>query len=256
MSSLIRYTFTFLGGAIFPYLFGKSLAEKKYFSAGFSILGGLTMFFVNGMKTWLYLYVFALSIISISYFAKENIKRITIFVEIMLIILILFSIAIYRLYDLVDIVGQVGRVIIIPNNIGFNSIKFFQDKELLFLRESIFRFISDSPYPGGSDFYINYGRYSTIDSSRANNGLWGDAYKNFGIFGIIFYPFLIGGALHLVEKNFRLQPIGLVVFIFFMFIWTSVNTSYFTWLVTGGVFIIIILAKFYGKKPRLRKKSS
>ena len=245
MNTLSRYTFTILGGAGFPYLFARNFAYKKYLFASLCFLGGVLLFFINGMKTWLYLYFFAIAIINICNIDKENLKAIILHTEIMMCLLVIISVVFFKMFNLVDIVGQVGRVIIIPNWIGFKSIDFFQHNEFLFLRESIFRFLFDSPYQGGSDFFINYGANSTITSSRANNGLWGDAYRNFGIFGIIIYPFLISWVFRIVEINLREYPIRFVIYVFFLIIWTSVNASFFTWLLTGGVLIVVFFSKVY-----------
>ena len=97
----------------------------------------------------------------------------------------------YTKFGIIDFLSQIGRVTCIPNGIGFRSINFFRDNEFLYLRESILRHFFETPYVGGSDFYIDNGINRTINSARSNNGLWGDAFRNFGIIGIILYPILI-----------------------------------------------------------------
>ena len=162
-------------------------------------------------------------------------------------VLCLLSVFVYDQYKSVDLLSQTGRVLIIPNNIGFKSIDFFEKNELLYLRESILRYVFPTPYSGGSDFYINYGSRHTLTSSRANNGLWGDAFRNFGFLGMLIYPFMIAKIINIVETNARNQDMHLKIFVVFLMIWGSVNVSFFTWLITGGVVVIVLLQKIYKK---------
>ena len=146
-----------------------------------------------------------------------------------------------------DLLSQFGRVFCIPSGIGFKSINFFRqpDNPYLFLRESILRNIFESPYPGGSDFYINYGSEITISSGRANNGLWGDAFRNFGIAGILIYPFFISRVLASIARSVKHKRFRFQIIVIFQAIWNAVNVSFFTWLVTGGIIVLLILRDFF-----------
>ena len=84
-----------------------------------------------------------------------------------------------------------------------------------------------------------------MSSGRANNGLWGDAFRNFGIVGTMIYPFFISRVLASVarsvnHKNFRFQ-----IIVVFLAIWNAVNVSFFTWLITGGIVVLLIFSDFF-----------
>lgn len=245
MPTIIAYLFAFLGSTIFPYLFAKYIDEKKYIHSFVCFLCGILLFFINGMKTWLFLYLFCVGILFIIKVGKGKFFCTYFLFELGLLLLIVFSVFMYDRFNVIDFISQVGRVMVVPNDIGYTFIDFFKQAEspYLFLRESIFRGLFETPYAGGSDFFILHGANATISSARANNGLWGDAYRNFGIFGIFVYPFLIAKVYNLVEINSRHMKPTLRLFALFMVLWSSINNSFFTWLLTGGVFVIILLEK-------------
>ena len=247
MPKVLNYIFMLLGGVIFPYLFARYLAIRKISLAIISCVFGIILFFINGMKTWLFLYIIAIGIFLICKFGQSKANYISYLFIISITVLCLLSVFVYDQYKSVDLLSQTGRVLIIPNNIGFKSIDFFEKNELLYLRESILRYVFPTPYSGGSDFYINYGSRHTLTSSRANNGLWGDAFRNFGFLGMLIYPFMIAKIINIVETNARNQDMHLKIFVVFLMIWGSVNVSFFTWLITGGVVVIVLLQKIYKK---------
>ncbi len=251
LPTILNYLFMFIGGTAFPYLFARSISKKKLFRAFISLFFGIILFFVNGMKTWLLLYPLYIGIALLCKFSREDDRRLEILIDLLFLFLVLICVGLYSLTGRYDLMSQFARVTAIPSNIGFRSVKFFKENELLYLRESILRGIWKTPYKGGSDFYINYGADSTITSSRANNGLWGDAFRNFGAVGMLVYPVLIGGIFRIIEVNCREQKDELRVFVLFLALWSSINTSYFTWLLTGGVIVIVAMAKIDKAEKRL-----
>lgn len=206
------------------------------------------------MKTWLLLYPLAIGIMIINRFSKGSDNRLDYLIDLLFMLLPMLCVFVYEWTGAFDLLSQFARVTVIPNNIGFKSIDFFKDNELLYLRESVLRGLLHSPYEGGSDFYINYGANSTLTSSRANNGLWGDAFRNFGILGTLIYPFLIGYVFHVVEMNCRNERMGLRLFILFLILWSAINTSFFTWLLTGGVIVIVAMAKIDSTNKNVQYK--
>lgn len=245
MPTIVAYLFAFLGSTIFPYLFAKYLVEKKYIYSVICFACGILLFFVNGMKTWLFLYLFYFGIALIIKIGKEKTFRTYIMFELMILLLIMFSVFVYERYSIIDLIAQIARVTVVPNDIGYTFVEFFKQSEnpYLFLRESIMRSFFETPYPGGSDFFVTNGVNASVSSARANNGLWGDAYRNFGIFGIMIYPFIIAKIYRIVELNGRHMNPTLRLFVLFMLLWSSINNSFFTWLLTGGVFVVILFEK-------------
>lgn len=242
MPTLMGYVFFICGGVIIPYLFAR-YAEKQYSKGMFlCFVLGYIMYSINGMKTWLFMYLIIWGFIKLIKKTKYNWYNVSFFI-ICGSVVVCFLAIISGKFGVIDYVSQVARILAVPNSIGFRSLSFFQDNELLYLRESILRLFFDTPYFGGSDFYMDYGTNSGVTSSRSNNGLWGDAYRNFGAIGILIYPVIIAKILSIVHYNSLNFDASLQFVISFMMIWNSINISFFTWLVSGGVFIILIILK-------------
>ena len=257
MPTLLGYVFMLLGGVILPYLFARFLNEKKVLYIIVSFICGFLLYSINGMKTWIFLYLFAIILVVLCDLSKNNIKTICYAIIIGLCFLLIICVAFYIKAGKVDFLSQFGRIFCIPNGIGFRSITFFKKNEVLLLRESILRNIFETPYPGGSDFFIDYGANRTLTSARSNNGLWGDAFRNFGLIGIIVYPVIIGKVLDVIRISLNGLNLKFQIFVMFLMIWNSVNISFFTWLLTGGVIIVYLRNNFFAKEDlKYRKKFS
>ncbi|MBR4235540.1 MAG: hypothetical protein IKR85_05690 [Clostridia bacterium] len=252
LPSIINYVFMFLGGTVFPYFAARYLDKKRYLLALLSLIFGLLLFFVNGMKTWLLLYVFIVVIYILHRFTAGSYLKFFYTFESFVILLMVLCVVLYNAFGEVAYLSQFSRIILVPSSIGYKSIGFFRENELLLLRESILRVFFQSPYPGGSDFYINYGRRITLTSSRANNGLWGDAYRNFGFLSLLFYPYAFSRIINIVISNSRDESERFVIFIMLFLVWQAINASFFTWLLTGGVIITILLLKIYRANKEVR----
>ncbi len=245
LPSVINYLYLMLGNTIIPFLFAKFLMNKRIKLALLSLVSGILLFFSNGMKTWLLLYVIGIGIFLCARLLKNNYKSIVLIVEFFFCAVIVLAIIILYVLNNNFLVGQLGRILVMPPNIGFKSISFFTDPEheLLFLRESILKFFFEAPYPGGSDFYINYGTNITVNSARANNGLWGDAFRNFGFWGMTFYPIMLLLVFKIVVNSMKNQNLNVQLFIVLLLVWSSINSSFFTWLLTGGIILLVLLLK-------------
>lgn len=245
MPSFLAYPFMIFGGTILPYMFAYCIDHKKYHYAALFLTAGILLFFTNGMKTWLFMYLFVIGIFIVDKLSKESTRYLSLFIVSTFIIITILCCYMFFSHGKVDSIAQFGRVTLIPNNIGFKSIKFFlnPEHEFLYLRESLLRGLFNTPYDGGSDFYINYGTGSTLTSSRANNGLWGDSFRNFGLLGMVIYPLLITKVFRLFEINSIHLNFRLRIALMFILLWHSVNVTFFAWLLTGGTLFLWIILK-------------
>ncbi len=246
MPTMLAYVFMILGGVMFPYLFVRFFSEKKIIFSIICLIVGLLLFSVNGMKTWLFLYLFGFLLSILCFALKKKRFLISICINVGIIIVTFACAHVYLTTKNVTLLSQFGRVVCIPNAIGFRSIIFFSGSEnpFLFLRESILRFFFETPYPGGSDFYLDYGAESTINSARANNGLWGDAFRNFGLIGMVLYPFMFAKVFSILVDDLDETNNALAIFAIFLVVWNAVNVSFFTWLLTGGVIVLLLVHNF------------
>ena len=259
MPTLLSYALTILGGVVFPYLFARFLNERRRIYAFIAFVIGFSLYSINGMKTWLFLYAFALLLYFLCDLLKDDYLHICYMIIIGLCVLLVLCAVTYLYFEKVDFLSQFGRIFCIPNGIGFKSITFFKTNQRLYLRESILRSIFPSPYAGGSDFYIDYGANRTLTSARSNNGLWGDAYRNFGLIGIFIYPILTAKVINYLNYTLRGLNLKFSIFVLFLAIWNAVNISFFTWLLSGGAIILIVFNYFFwgeDKKYRIIKNET
>lgn len=247
MPAIVNYLFYFFGGTIIPYCFAFFLAYKKRLYAISSLFLGIMIFSINGMKTWLLVYALILGVFV--GFGLNN-KKINLYIIGGFILLTVGSIYLYSNKEDINLMAILGRVYYIPSRIGYNYIDFFDKNEFLYLRESILKFFFDSPYPVHSAFYIVDGAGSDVSTSRANNGLWGDAYGNFGIVGMLVYPFMLCYIMSLLKRSMRGMDPRLVTSIVILALWISVNSSFFVWLITGGVLLLLFINEVTVKSYR------
>lgn len=256
ISPLLNYPYMIIGGSVLPFIFAKYYSKRKYWYAAGTFACGILLFFINGMKTWIMIYVVAAGIAVLwkSNALKDGWKQCLV-IDVLFLWVAAVCVALYDLTGKYGLLAEFSRVVLIPNSIGFTSVDFFRKNELLYLRESVLRAFLKSPYPGGSDFYMYHGADVTATTGRANNGLWGDAFRNFGIVGMLIYPFLISKVFNLVEKSSRGFSLSFRVFVLFLILWAAVNTSFFTWLLTDGVIVILLLIKLDASKKRYLTES-
>jgi hypothetical protein len=196
------------------------------------------MFSINGMKTWLIIYFLIIGVFVIYKFDKSKVIS---FILLFLTVFLIYSLWSYKDHKDVNMMFLVRRIIYIPSQLGYNYITFFDKNEYLYLRESILRHIFQSPYPVSSDFYIVGENTDVLTGIRANNGMWGDAYANFAYVGMLIYPFALIFVMNYLMRLMSGENERLLVSIAFILLWSVLNISFFTWLLTGGVLVIMLV---------------
>ena len=136
---------------------------------------------------------------------------------------------------------------ILPGEINYYYLDYFRDKELLFLRESILKNFFESPYSPWSPVQISKQFMKAAYYHNATNGLIGDYYSNFGLTGLFIYPLLISFCFYTLRYFLRGFNVLICVVISFILMWMLVNTSFFTWLMTGGYLIYLVILFMYKK---------
>lgn len=242
----IRYLLSLVGGTLLPYYFGYFLSKRSYTLTCLALFGGILVFSINGMKTWLLVYLL-IFLVFLSY--RFNGQHVITYILIFMCLWIPISIFQYDQTGRFNLLALLGRTIYIPSQIGYDYIDFFDANEYLYLRESLLRFFFRSPYPFGSSYFIVGGYATTATTAQANNGLWGDAYANFGFLGLLIYPGLLGLVIHGYRKAMEGYDERLSVAVLFSLLWTAISNSLFTWLLTGGVFVVVLISRV-GRKAQ------
>lgn len=245
MPVYFRYMLPFMGTISLPLCVMEYLNRKKYIFLGLTLLVGLMLFSINGMKTWLFVYFVVFAVYNVTKKEYNNysiINRILTLFIIGSIVGYIFSV--YYKNNVIS--GNIHRMTIAVPEISYYFIDYFIDKEPLLLRGSILRHLLQYPYSIPIEFQIG-GLYMGNFANRANNGLLGDAYSNFKFFGVISYPFLYTLVFKILQIVLHRYDYKTNYFMLFVLIWASMNTSFFTWLLTGGVIMVCFIYYFNSK---------
>lgn len=145
----------------------------------------------------------------------------------------------------------IRRVMFIPIRLDYCYYDFFQQSlhPYDFFQQSVLRrigFVSQYTIPipnliGG----LYMGSYST----SANNGLFSDAYSNFGILGLILMPIAICFILRIMEACAQGLHPAITVAVIIVTAMSLMSSAFFTALLTHGVIINCIILYFLPRKP-------
>ncbi len=251
LSTIDSYLLSWNATVIFPWLFLISLNTKKYIRCILILVFALMMFAINGMKTWLVLYAIIIALVFIT--KKHDLNKSMNIITLGLTSLIIISLFAFKIDGQYNMLGMLDRSIILPGEINYYYLDFFSKHEFLYLRESIFKVFATSPYIPKSSVQISMINMSNAYYHNATNGLIGDYYGNFGIFGIIIYPFMIIATYIVLIKSTKGYDIAVKSVIFFILMWLLINTSFFTWLMTGG-YLLYLLVLYLNKKIYIKLK--
>ncbi len=246
VSTIDNYLLSWNGTVILPWCFLIAFKEEKYPKAFISLILAFIMFLINGLKTWLVMYA-VVAVFLVLLHKKNDYDYAIRNVINGLSIIVIISVIIFRKTGNYVLAALIDRTIILPGEINYYYIDFFSDNEFLYLRESIFKVFAKSPYSPKSSIQISQTYMSAAEYHNATNGLVGDIYGNFGMLGIIIYPFII--IIAFILLNYMLSSFDKEVscVVIFILMWLLVNTSFFTWLMTGGYFLYIVILWFYRK---------
>lgn len=244
------YLLSWNGTVILPWCFLVSLKRKKYFNALIAVLAAMFMFLINGLKTWVIIYLIVFLFCYLLRSEKKTLDYAINLVQLGLALLIVGSLLYYSYSGSIEVVGLLDRSVILPGEVNYFYLDFFNNHELLYLRESILKSISSSPYSPWSAVQISQTYMQNAFYHNATNGMIGDFYGNFGIFGILSYPFGILGCFYFLNSSLEKFDRTISAVVSFILMWMLINTSFFTWIMTGG-FAIYLAILFMYKKIRI-----
>ena len=247
--SIVLYILRFTSGVFLPYFFARFLMTRIYPLAAASAIFGLLMYGIDGLKTTLVMYAVILYIFitvsAVKRAGRHKSSIINIFITIMTAVMIICYL-VYKRTDDLNFNTELYRIFVIPSSIADNYYNFIHDGEPLLLRESIMRYFFDSPYHTS----INYLVTDKQDGAIANTGMYGDAYANFKMGGVVVYPVIYTAVLYLWQKLTNSEVSAYSIAIGFIMIWNTMNLSFFTWLLTGGVIVFMAITYLFVTKNR------
>lgn len=235
MFAIIGYLIS-AANTILPIIFIYFLIQKKKFAAILIAFIILLNFGIAGGKSVILLLFIAL----IGYFLVKSLEKAVFFVWGFLS-LVVISILEFNIFNtILSSFFVTYRTLFLTSRINFVYYDFFSTREFDYFRQSILKWSGyESPYTENIAFVI--GNYALGENGgRANNGLFSDAYSNFGSIGMIIFPFIVVIILKFIERSTKGLDERLL---FIVTVATSMNLlslTFSTALMTGGLLIMII----------------
>lgn len=151
----------------------------------------------------------------------------------------------------------IRRLFLLTGYLQYAYYDFFKDGPKDLMRQSIIGKLGfSSPYTQPIPLLI--GNHYYVRGSHANNGLFSDAYSNFGIWGIIILPVFIVLALKLLDKTSEGLSSGICLGLIIVSSYTLLSSSFFTVMLTHGFLlgciIIYVIPRFSSNVMRNQKE--
>ncbi len=241
MNTLESYLFCWTSSLIIPFCLSVHAVNKKWIFVVIDVLLGLMSYAIYGNKSMFFQLLAVFGLLVLKYFNVEK-RTGDMITGFCLVVPILSGLAENLLNQRMPI-ALCQRMFFIPAEAHFYYYDFFQTNPLLFLRQSVLRFFFRNPLPDiasiliGSDIKYNLtGNYNNL-----NNGLFSDAYQNFGCIGVLIYPVVMVWLLNILCKAIRdYDPviknsllIGSILYL--------LSAYLFSWILTGGYLVTLIM---------------
>lgn len=243
---LAGYLFNWLAYIVNPIFFALFLVKRKWILVGVIIFLQILLFSVSGVKAFLFAIPFVLMLMWI-----VTRKNPVFWMAMGLIVIILAGMVSYWLIGDIWVSSLfTRRALLTPAQLSFFYYDFFSNHDYTFLSQHrVFRNFSDYPYELNPPHLIG-DVYFDRPEMGANNGIYADAYMNFGFIGFIFWAFLLTIILKLVDsfsKNKKMTVTIAAIAIPTMFL---TNSALLTSLLTHGLLLSLIILYLLSKEKK------
>ncbi|MDD5606518.1 MAG: oligosaccharide repeat unit polymerase [Candidatus Pacebacteria bacterium] len=231
------YLFNWLAYIINPIFFALFLAKKKWVLVGLIVFLQALLFSVTGLKAFLFVLPFVLVLMWIV--ARKNPLA---WIALGLMGGILLGMVSYWVIDDLWTTSLFARrALLVPAQLSFFYYDFFSENGPTFLSQHrVFRNFIDYPYHLNPPHLIGE-VYFNSPETNANNGVYADAYMNFGFIGFALWAFLLTIILKLVDSFSRHQKITVTIAAIAMPSLFLTNSAFLTCLITHGLLLSLII---------------
>ena len=134
------------------------------------------------------------------------------------------------------------RLIFIPSQIQYQYYDYFSINEKMYFAEGLIGKVLGLENRFGEDVAFMIGRLYSPDggTSHSNVNVFGDAYYNLGLFGMIFISLVLGIVLS-VYNAFRRVGDAFVVSSISYILFSLADTGLLTTILTGGLLLNLLL---------------
>ena len=232
--TILRYLF-YGSTMAFPIVVIYTLNARNMLLASIASICQILAFFVDGRKVTLFMLI--LTVAGYLFIKNFNVRLIP-FGSFGLILIGCLEKWILHTNFFINYI--VRRLYILPAYLQYAYYDYFSSNQKDFFRQSIIGRIGfTSPYDSQIPNVVGMQYYG---GSYANNGLFADAYANFGFLGAVLFPFLIVWALKLLDRCCGKLSMGVCMGIIFSLSSALLSSSFFTVMLTHGYLICCIIA--------------
>lgn len=220
---------------VFPVIIVYGLNKKKRILALAATICQLLAFFADGRKST----IFVLIATILGYYFIHNLTARMIPAIMMGVTVIGFIEKIcIGTENFINLVAR--RLFLVTAYLQYAYFDFFSNNVKDYFRQSIVgRLGFSSPYT--KDIPTLVGGQYYVNNSYANNGLFADAYSNFGALGVVVLPILIVCALKLLDRVCEGLTSGICMGIIIVSAYTLLSSSFFTVMLTHGFLLGCII---------------
>ena len=238
------YLFNWWAYIVGPVFFAIFLNEKKWFFLSLVVFLQILLFSVTGNKGFLFTLPFVLVLMWV-----VPLKNPAAWFSVGLTGMILLGMLSYWLVNdkwISSIFGR--RVLLVPAQLSFFYYDFFSKNGPLFLSQHrIFRNFIDYPYHLSPPHLIGE-VYFNHPQTAANNGIYGDAFMNFGFAGFILWSIFLATILRLIDIFSKNKDIKITVAAIAMPAIFLINSALLTSLLTHGLLLTLLLLYLLPKR--------
>lgn len=225
-----------------PVLIVYYMSIKKYKMTSFIVLIQLLSFSINGSKT-----VFFSTVLSIILYWIYNNRYILRLPWLLALIPFIGGIEYYimKSYNIVNFI--IRRVFFVPNLLNYYYYDFFSKNTPDYLKQSFLRhFGIESSYPPIDNLIGEL--YFNKPNMGANNGLFSEAYSNFGSLGLFIMPFIIVFAFKILDACAEGLDSRIFIVSSCILAFIFISSFFFTILLTHGFIALCLILIFLPRK--------
>ncbi|MBI4931504.1 MAG: oligosaccharide repeat unit polymerase [Bacteroidetes bacterium] len=236
LHGILAYFYNLEAKTIIPVSLVFFMISRRYFFIGLLLLLLLYLFVISGNKL---VYFTSIIVVFFFYIGRSHVSKLSNFFLIVLIFFALVPIIDNFIFKINLLGGTfINRFLFIPALTTQFYFDFFDGNPFYFAESHFFNHFVHSPYDMPIGFLITK-VYWGDSTAFANNGIVSDGFMNLGYIGVILFS-AIFIFLFSLFNSFRLHK-GYYG-IFFCYIYIILSAPLLTCLITGGIFLFILLS--------------
>jgi hypothetical protein len=228
-----------IAGTVLPVLTAYYLYRKRFTYAIFIIFILLLDFSIGGHKSVFLKTV--ISIIGVFFYKYFRVVYLPWIMSVITAVAILEQKIIGTFYIITFFIRRGLFIPALLNNFYYD---YFSRHEADFLKQGILRWVGfNSIYKVPIPRIIG-DNYFGQSETNANNGLFSDAYTNFNVIGVLFYPFILLSIIKFFDFTVKGLDYRLYILPVTVFTLSIISTSFSTTLLTNGILVLFFVLYF------------